>query len=211
MGLEVATIINQLVESNPLGTDNRSQGDDHIRLIKSCLKTTFPNITEAVTVTAAQINKVGQPGVVCFPGMIVMWSGTVANIPAGWKLCNGVGSTTVGPVPNLTNRFVAASGGDSGFTYNTNQTGGSTFHNHLITVAGTALTVDQMPTHSHASGTLGDNVSYQAGRFAAGGPSGFPAVDTQPMGGGQAHSHGGSSDLQAHLPPYYALAFIIKN
>ena len=38
MGLENATNINSLNENNPLGTDPRSQGDDHIRMIKSVLK-----------------------------------------------------------------------------------------------------------------------------------------------------------------------------
>ena len=44
MGLEVATYISSLVPTNPVGaTDKRSQGDDHIRLIKSALQATFPD------------------------------------------------------------------------------------------------------------------------------------------------------------------------
>lgn len=38
MGLETATTIEELNDTWPLGSDNRSQGDDHIRLIKSVLK-----------------------------------------------------------------------------------------------------------------------------------------------------------------------------
>lgn len=49
MGLEVATFINDLVTTNPSGGDQKAQGDDHIRLIKTVLKTTFPGLTAAVT------------------------------------------------------------------------------------------------------------------------------------------------------------------
>ena len=44
MGLESATYDDDLVTTNPVGaTDKKQQGDDHIRLIKSTLKTTLPN------------------------------------------------------------------------------------------------------------------------------------------------------------------------
>lgn len=56
MGLESATFINGLVESNPTSSDNANQGDNHLRLIKSTLKATFPNITGAVTATQADLN-----------------------------------------------------------------------------------------------------------------------------------------------------------
>lgn len=57
MGLEVATHINQLVATNPIGAaDPKSQGDDHLRLIKGVLVTDFPNIGAPVTGTPAQFN-----------------------------------------------------------------------------------------------------------------------------------------------------------
>jgi hypothetical protein len=57
MGLESATYISQLVETNPVGaTDPKSQGDDHIRLIKAVLKNTFPNINAAVNASDEEIN-----------------------------------------------------------------------------------------------------------------------------------------------------------
>lgn len=58
MGLETGTLISDLVATNPIGSDLSSTVDDHIRLVKTCVKTTFPNITAAVTVTAAQLNAV---------------------------------------------------------------------------------------------------------------------------------------------------------
>jgi hypothetical protein len=56
MGLESATYINGLVETNPTSSDNANQGDNHLRLIKATLKATFPNITGAVTATHTQLN-----------------------------------------------------------------------------------------------------------------------------------------------------------
>jgi len=58
MGLETGTYINDLVATNPLGTDPKSAGDDHIRLIKATLKATFPNITGAMTKTQTELNAV---------------------------------------------------------------------------------------------------------------------------------------------------------
>lgn len=58
MPLETATLINDLVNTNPAATDGIVQGDDHIRLLKTTLKATFPNITAPVTATAAQLNAV---------------------------------------------------------------------------------------------------------------------------------------------------------
>jgi hypothetical protein len=58
MALETATYISDLNAENPATNDPKSQGDDHLRLIKSALKTTFPNITGAVTPTHAELNQV---------------------------------------------------------------------------------------------------------------------------------------------------------
>jgi len=58
MALESTTYINGLVATNPAGTDARSQGDDHIRMVKSAVKATFPNITGAITPTHTELNYV---------------------------------------------------------------------------------------------------------------------------------------------------------
>ena len=60
MTVESASYISQLSTSNPAAGDNISEGDDHIRLIKTVLQTQFPNLsTAAVNPTAAQMNKLG--------------------------------------------------------------------------------------------------------------------------------------------------------
>jgi len=48
MGLESATYISGLVDTNPAGSDNISQGDDHLKLIKAVLKTTMPNANAVI-------------------------------------------------------------------------------------------------------------------------------------------------------------------
>lgn len=47
MPLEVATFLSQLVASNPPGSDQKFQGDNHIRLMKAVLQATFPNASKA--------------------------------------------------------------------------------------------------------------------------------------------------------------------
>ena len=56
MALESTTYIDGLVITNPTGTDPRSQGDDHLRLVKSTLKSTFPNVSGAMTATHTELN-----------------------------------------------------------------------------------------------------------------------------------------------------------
>ena len=56
MALETGTYINSLVASNPVSTDGIAQADDHMRLIKSTIKSTFPNITGAATADHTEIN-----------------------------------------------------------------------------------------------------------------------------------------------------------
>lgn len=70
MGLEAGTYVSELVATNPPSTDLRKQGDDHLRLIKTVLRNTFPNADRAwymedyvakiaaYTVVAADENKV---------------------------------------------------------------------------------------------------------------------------------------------------------
>jgi hypothetical protein len=63
MALETGTFISDLNSSNPVGaTDPKSQGDDHIRLIKATILATFPSITGAVTLTHTEINALPKEG-----------------------------------------------------------------------------------------------------------------------------------------------------
>lgn len=56
MSLEITTYINGLDVTNPTATDPKSQGDDHIRLLKSTLKATFPNVAGAVSASHTELS-----------------------------------------------------------------------------------------------------------------------------------------------------------
>lgn len=55
-GLESGTYISDLVATNPLSSDLASTGDDHIRLLKSTIKNSFPNINGAVSATDEELS-----------------------------------------------------------------------------------------------------------------------------------------------------------
>jgi microcystin-dependent protein len=59
MAIETASYVNALVSSNPPDTDPEGQGATHLRLIKSTLTNTFPNLNGAVTATPASLNAAG--------------------------------------------------------------------------------------------------------------------------------------------------------
>jgi hypothetical protein len=186
MPLETSTYISDLVSTNPLTTDPLNQADDHLRLIKSVLKTTLPNANAAITATPTNLNNGYVP-----VGGIIMWSGSVASIPAHWALCNGASGT-----PDLRNKFVIGAGS----TYAPGATGGSATtssdgaHTHSGNTGSHSLTESEVP-HTGGSGVS----KY------------FQRVDTP--GSVSGHSHTISSDgghTHTHTPPYYALAYIMR-
>jgi hypothetical protein len=56
MALETGTYINSLVATNPTATDPKSEGDDHLRLLKSTILASLPAVTGAVTATHTELN-----------------------------------------------------------------------------------------------------------------------------------------------------------
>lgn len=56
MALESATFIDGLVATNPTSSDNVSDGDNHIRLLKTTIKASFPSITGAMDKSHTQLN-----------------------------------------------------------------------------------------------------------------------------------------------------------
>ena len=208
MGLESATYIEDLVQTNPLGTDGKSQGDNHLRLIKQVLKNQFPNLgAAAVTGTAAELNAAVAGATP--EGGIIMWAGTIAQVPTGWQLCDGTGTTNnlSIAVPNLTSKFIIGSITDTGGTYDIGDTGGSA--NVTGTTNGHALTVAELAPHTHSTSIpLGFN---EGGQLIDTGSSTVVWTNnytTSSTGSGDAHTHGVSLS-GANLPPYYALAYII--
>lgn len=140
-------------------------------------------------------------------GGIIMWAGTIVSIPTGWGLCNG---TTYGSIesPDLTSRFVVGAGTtaiplptDYVTQYKVGDTGGEEFHQ---------LTIEEMPSHSHgyAKVWVWSGAGYSGGGNDIGGPG---ATDV--TGGDPANKDIKGNPLTLphnNMPPYYALAYIIK-
>lgn len=171
------------------------------------------NTTQIATTAFALAN--GIPS-----GCIVMWSGTIASIPSGWVLCNGSNST-----PDLRNKFVIGAHSDtSGIAYTTitganTRTGGTKdaiVVSHTHTFSGTTGSMNRNNPHSHGIGGR----EYGGGGNPGGdlnGPNtdyGYRTYNTDinhehTFSGTTASS--GSSGTNQNLPPYYALAYIMKS
>lgn len=137
-------------------------------------------------------------------GVIVMWSGSAANVPAGWALCDGQDGR-----PDLRGRFILGAGtpsnadlakqfSDAGVALAEHNAGGEVRH---------TLSVDEMPSHSHSMTLYGadlnaswDNDNYFYTTFAKySGNKNTPG--TSSAGGGKPHNN---------MPPFFTLCYIIK-
>ncbi len=132
-------------------------------------------------------------------GMILMWSGAADAVPTGWALCDGEDGT-----PDLRDRFVIGAGS----TYAVGATGGAATHSHTATTGAHTLTAAQMPSHCHGI-SMGYTSSDQ-GYVGGGTNSCWGTLYTGYSGGGGSHSHTATVNASSSLPPYYALAFIMK-
>jgi len=56
MALESGTYISSLNAANPVATDGLAESDNHLRLLKSTILATFPNVTGAINATHTEIN-----------------------------------------------------------------------------------------------------------------------------------------------------------
>ena len=139
-------------------------------------------------------------------GLIAIWSGSTGSIPSGWLLCNGSNGT-----PDLRNSFILGAGN----TYAVGATGGSTdaivvSHTH----AATSTSVVSDPTHSHTFNVNNSGTSYGGGPVIPGSGStyGTNAASTGiTVATSTTNATAGVSGSGANMPPYYALAFIMKS
>lgn len=183
------------------------------------------NLNASGAIAAASVSGFGTVP----PGGIIMWSGAVSSIPTGWALCDGRsanGRTT----PDLRGRFIVGAGsGAVGLTSReVSATGGS---------EQTTLTVGQLPSHNHRvqgnTATAGSH-SHSMGKApidnrdfndAGGGQTlglvgdasgGFPRFGSTEGAGDHTHSfdvtsaNTGNGEAFGNLPPFYALAFIMR-
>jgi len=172
-------------------------------------------------------------------GGIIMWSGTIANIPDGWTLCDGTGGANGVTVPDLTNRFVVGATADGAGTAYPNLQGGAS--NSLNAASGSII------AHNHEGNTGyggGHTHTYKDTMFTeeSSGQNYISAIDnvdqmssvehtnsstdsngnalwsfsinrTTSAASPSTHRHEistvGVNPANKNLPPYYALAFII--
>ena len=158
-------------------------------------------------------------------GVILMWSGLIANIPSGWVLCNGQNST-----PDLRGRFIQ--GAPDGNEANDPTPGGSataTPANHSVTQPSNHAA---LANHQHSvaigqwgNGPLGTSYSGwgNGGSFTIHRRSLYNFVSRNDGGtaslvkeaaAGTPDSHSGTA-VSAHStadsrPPFYTLLYIMK-
>lgn len=125
-----------------------------------------------------------------------------------WVKCDGGSDGQGGSVPNLQGRFIRGAS-DS---VPAGSTGGSEKHSHSLsgTVGETTLTEAQIPKHTHT--TPHANASTGSGGYVGGGNVTLINWLTGPTGSSQPHTHtlDGASGEANGLPPYYALAYIMR-
>jgi hypothetical protein len=136
-------------------------------------------------------------------GMISLWYGAVGAVPSGWYLCDGTNGT-----PDLRDRFVVGAGN----AYSVGATGG-TADAVVVTHTHTATSVVTDPGHAHTYKTLPNGSQ----TFIGTGPcdASFTTINTSTATTGisvaTTNASSGVDGTNKNLPPYYALAYVMKS
>jgi hypothetical protein len=214
MPTEEAVYVADLNPSLPRGTELRSEGDDHMRMIKSVLQNTFPDYTPekgavliedvALLIEAIESNRFWKTG------MVIPYH--AQTIPAGWVLCDSAGAANYG-APNLENRFILGSPD----TKPAGVTGGDMSYNIINeSTEEEQLTVNHIPKHSHLYKSLAHKDDAGQGSpkqnvGSTGNASYAINVVSSEYGDSEPHSHDFRyTGLNENIPEYYAITFIYK-
>lgn len=119
-------------------------------------------------------------------GAILLWHGSIASIPAGWALCNGSNGT-----PDLRDKFIVGASQDDGGVAKAEpyagvglqQSGGIAYH-----------------IHEYDGTTQGPDATEA-------GDTGGAATEAT---GTHGHFFIGTTNATSHIPPFYALVYIMK-
>lgn len=103
MPAESANYISQLVKTKPTGGESISEGDDHLRVIKTAVIQSFPNVNSAVTSSPAELNAVGKTA-----SDLVLLDATVT------ALVEGVGNIDTNSHGNVASCYYNPTGGAFG-------------------------------------------------------------------------------------------------
>jgi hypothetical protein len=212
LGTGVATFLGTPSSANLLAAVTDETGTGSLVFSASPAFTGTPTApTAAVSTDTTQIATTAFVRDIIPTGIISMWSGSIASIPSGWLICDGTSGT-----PDLRNRFIVGAGS----TYAVAATGGSAdavVVSHTHTATSSSSVSD--PGHDH------EVFPKLAGSFAGGGSFIQGATSASSYGGNNTGvrttgisvststtvNSAGVSGTNANLPPYYALAYIMKS
>ena len=137
-------------------------------------------------------------------GMISLWYGSIGSVPLGWYLCDGTNGT-----PDLRDKFVVGAGS----TYSVAATGGSA-NAIVVSHTHTATSTVTDPGHTHTARSiaqLGSDFSIaQVGQSFVQNAT-FINSNTTGITVATTNASSGVSGTNANLPPYYALAYVMKS
>lgn len=137
-------------------------------------------------------------------GIIVLWSGSIASIPGGWALCDGTNGT-----PNLKSRFVIGAGDTA---YPVAGSGGTSTHAHSLVGHfgwGSLPHAHILTTSPTPNAAAGSDLYCPTSNIT----SAMCDTDGTPLDTGASSSVVITQDTagpMSHIPPYYALAYIMK-
>lgn len=157
MALETATYIDGLDSANPAGSDAISTADDHLRLIKSTIKATFPNITGPVTKTQAEIN-----------GLAPLASPTFTGTPAAPTAAAGTNTTQVATTAFVTTATNSKADKTTTITAGTGLTGGGDLSaNRTIGISAGGISATELASDAVTTAKILD-AAVTASKLAAG-------------------------------------------
>jgi len=136
-------------------------------------------------------------------GMISLWYGSIGSVPLGWYLCDGTNGT-----PDLRDKFVVGAGS----TYSVAATGGSA-DAIVVSHTHTATSVVTDPGHNHTY-LKATTTSPQSGTSTAcfvSNSTDNTGTATTGITVATTNATAGVSGTNANLPPYYALAYVMKS
>lgn len=102
MALETGNYVGDLVITNPTPSDQKSAGDDHLRLIKTALKTSFAGFTGSILLTGSDTGGVNNYALTPTPalpayvtGMMVLFNPSATNTTTSTINVSALGAKTI--------------------------------------------------------------------------------------------------------------------
>jgi len=164
-------------------------------------------------------------------GLVAIWGGSIASLPTGWLICDGTaksratyadlfavistvhgagdGATTFN-LPDMADKFIV--GVKSGGTYAVANKGGESSHTHTIAAHSHTLSAH---THTY-SGTTSIYSAGEPRRLEGNAATGYTHSHTYsgttagPSTANTSEVPTATTTSTSHLPPYYAMCYIIR-